>query len=131
MHSCIGLETHSGGSCSQGYRSNKVWQSVHLYVEFNKDCGHPGVWIFPNIMSTSENMLRIERDTLERRLDELLITFRKVNKSRDKYMQLSEEMRAVIVDMLLSTKGWDSDKDIDQIASDILREYKRERHGYD
>ncbi len=82
-------------------------------------------------MSTSENMLRIERDTLERRLDELLITFRKVNKSRDKYMQLSEEMRAVIVDMLLSTKGWDSDKDIDQIASDILREYKRERHGYD
>lgn len=82
-------------------------------------------------MSTNENMLRIERDTLERRLDELLLTFRKVNKSRDKYMKLSEEMREVIVEMLLSTKGWDSDRDIDQIASDILRDYKRERYGYD
>lgn len=82
-------------------------------------------------MSTNENMLRIERDTLERRLDELLLTFRKVNKSRDKYMKMSDEMREVIVEMLLSTKGWDSDKDIDQIASDILRDYKRERYGYD
>lgn len=82
-------------------------------------------------MSTNENMLRIERDTLERRLDELLLTFRKVNKSRDKYMKLSDEMREVIVEMLLSTKGWDSDRDIDQIASDILRDYKRERYGYD
>jgi hypothetical protein len=82
-------------------------------------------------MSTNENMLKIERDTLERRLDELLLTFRKVNKSRDKYMKMSDEMREVIVEMLLSTKGWDSDKDIDQIASDILREYKRERYGYD
>lgn len=82
-------------------------------------------------MSTNENMLRIERDTLERRLDELLLTFRKVNKSRDKYMKLSDEMREIIVEMLLSTKGWDSDKDIDQIASDILRDYKRERYGYD
>lgn len=82
-------------------------------------------------MSTNENMLRIERDTLERRLDELLITFRKVNKSRDKYMQLSSDMREVIVEMLLSTRGWDSDKDIDQIASDILSDYKRQRYGYD
>lgn len=82
-------------------------------------------------MSTNENMLRIERDTLERRLDELLITFRKLNKSRDKYMRLSSEMREVIIEMLLSTKGWDSDKDIDQIASDILNDYKRERYGYD
>lgn len=82
-------------------------------------------------MSTNDDMLRIERDTLERRLDELLLTFRKVNKSRDKYMKLSDEMREIIVEMLLSTKGWDSDKDIDQIASDILRDYKRERYGYD
>jgi len=82
-------------------------------------------------MSINESMLRIERDTLERRLDELLISFRKVNKSRSKYMTISSEMRDVIIDMLLSTKGWESDKDIDQIASDILSNYKKERDGYD
>ena len=82
-------------------------------------------------MNTNEAMLRIERDTLERRLDELLISFRKVNKSRDNYKKMSSEMREVIIDMLLSTKGWDSDKDIDQIATDILNNYKRERYGYD
>jgi hypothetical protein len=82
-------------------------------------------------MSINERMLRIERDTLERRLDELLISFRKVNKSRSKYMTISSEMRDVIIDMLLSTKGWESDKDIAQIASDILSNYKKERDGYD
>jgi hypothetical protein len=82
-------------------------------------------------MSTNENLLRIERDTLERRLEEVLRNFRKVNHSRDKYMKISQEMRDIIVDMLLCTKGWDSDIDIDQIASDILRDYKNTRHGYD
>lgn len=82
-------------------------------------------------MSINENMLRIERDTLERRLDELLVSFRKVNKSRSNYMQITAEMREVIIEMLVSTKGWNSDKDIDQIASDILSNYKRERDGHD
>lgn len=82
-------------------------------------------------MSINENVLRIERDTLERRLDELLISFRKVNKSRNRYMKISSEMREIIIDMLLSTKGWESDKDIDQIATDILNNYKNERDGYD
>jgi hypothetical protein len=82
-------------------------------------------------MNTNENILRIERDTLEKRLEEVLRNFSKVNHSRDKYMKISQEMKDVITDMLLSTKGWDSDKDIDQIASDILREYKNTRYGYD
>jgi hypothetical protein len=82
-------------------------------------------------MSTNENLLRIERDTLEKRLEEVLRNFSKVNHSRDKYMKISTEMRDVIIDMLLATKGWNSDKDIDQIASDILKDYKNTRYGYD
>lgn len=77
------------------------------------------------------DLLRIEVDTLRKRINELLIDFQKVNKSRDKYMQLSSDMRSVIIEMLLSSTGWVSGKDIDKLALDVLSDYKRNRYGYD
>lgn len=77
------------------------------------------------------DLLRIEVDTLRKRISDLLINFQKVNKSRDKYMQLTSEMRGIIIEMLLSSKGWVSDKDIDRLALDILSDYKRTKYGYD
>lgn len=77
------------------------------------------------------DLLRIEVDTLRKRISDLLIDFQKVNKSREKYMALSSDMRGVIIEMLLSSKGWVSNNDIDKIALDILSDYKRTRYGYD
>ena len=77
------------------------------------------------------DLLRIEVDTLRKRISDLLINFQKVNKSRDRYMSISYEMKIIIIDMLLNTKGWTSDRDIDKDALDLLSDYKREKYGYD
>lgn len=77
------------------------------------------------------NVIRVELDTIKSRHRELLANFQKVNRSRDTYMRISKKMMSVIIDMLLSSRGWSSDIDIDKVSIDIINEYNDIRNGDD
>lgn len=80
-------------------------------------------------METDVSLLQIERDTLNKNLDELSNILNSVSKSRKKYVDISDKMIILIKEMLISSRGWMSDKDLDAQAIEILEEYKDLKYG--
>jgi hypothetical protein len=80
-------------------------------------------------MKTDVSLLSIERDTLKKNLEELSKILNSVSKSKKKYVDVSGKMISLIKEMLISSRGWMSDEDLDAQAIALLEEYKDLKYG--
>lgn len=80
-------------------------------------------------MNIDVSLLSIEIDTLKKNLDELSKALGSVSKSKKKYVDISDKMIMLIKEMLVSSRGWMSDEDLDAQAIAILEEYKELKYG--
>lgn len=80
-------------------------------------------------MKTNISLLSIERDTLNKNLEELSKILNSVSNSKKKYVDISSKMISLIKEMLVSSRGWMSDEDLDAQAIELLEEYKDLKYG--
>ena len=80
-------------------------------------------------METNVSLLNIELDTLRRNLNDLSRQLGSVSNSRRAYSKICDKMILLIKEMLVSSKGWMTDEDLDAQAIAILEEYKNLING--
>ena len=80
-------------------------------------------------MKTNISLLSIERDTLNKNLEELSKILNSVSNSKKKYVDIYSKMISLIKEMLVSSRGWMSDEDLDAQAIELLEEYKDLKYG--
>ena len=80
-------------------------------------------------METNVSLLNIELDTLRRNLNDLSRQLGSVSNSKRAYSKICDKMILLIKEMLVSSKGWMTDEDLDAQAIAILEEYKNLING--